>query len=80
MLRKYLFAYDSDAAGQNATLRALSILRNLGANVRVILIPDGKDPDEFIRKHGAEAFKGLIEEAADILEYQIKQAFDIYRS
>ena len=69
------FAYDSDAAGQNATVRALSILRNLGANVRVILIPDGKDPDEFIRKHGAEAFQLLIAEAADILEYQIKQAF-----
>ncbi|EIW17228.1 MULTISPECIES: DNA primase [Pelosinus] len=69
------FAYDSDAAGQNATVRALSILRNLGANVRVISIPDGKDPDEFIRKHGAEAFQLLIAEAADILEYQIKQAF-----
>ena len=69
------FAYDSDAAGQNATIRALSILRNLGANVRVILIPDGKDPDEFIRKHGAEAFQLLIAQAADILEYQIKQAF-----
>ena len=69
------FAYDSDAAGQNATVRALSILRNLGANVRVILIPDGKDPDEFIRKHGTEAFQSLIAEASDILEYQIKQAF-----
>ena len=71
-----LFAYDSDAAGQNATLRALSILRNMGANVRVVLIPDGKDPDEYIRKHGAEAFKTLAKEAADFLEYQIKQAFD----
>jgi DNA primase len=70
------FAYDSDAAGQNATLRALSILRNMGANVRVVLIPDGKDPDAFIRKHGAEAFKMLVKDAADFLEYQIKQAFD----
>ncbi|MBP2626345.1 MAG: primase [Firmicutes bacterium] len=71
-----LFAYDSDAAGQNATLRALSILRNMGANIRVILIPDGKDPDEFIRKHGAEEFKVLIKEAIDFLDYQIKQAFE----
>ncbi|MBC7914374.1 MAG: DNA primase [Pyrinomonadaceae bacterium] len=71
-----LFAYDSDAAGQNATTRALSILRSMGANVKVILIPDGKDPDEFIRKHGAEAFKLLAKEAVDFLEYQIKQAFD----
>lgn len=71
-----LFAYDSDAAGQNATMRALAVLKNMGAHVRVILIPDGKDPDEFIRKHGAEKFRVLIEEAADLLEYQIKQAFD----
>jgi len=71
-----IFAYDSDAAGQNATLRALSILRNMGANVRVVLIPDGKDPDEYIRKHGADAFKTLVKEAVDFLEYQIKQAFD----
>ena len=70
-----VFAYDSDAAGQSATLRALSILRNMGANVRVVLIPDGKDPDEFIRKHGAEAFKVLVKEAADFLDYQIQQAF-----
>lgn len=71
-----LFAYDSDVAGQNATSRALSILRNMGANVRVVLIPDGKDPDAFIRKHGTEAFKVLIKDAVDFLEYQIKQAFD----
>jgi DNA primase len=70
------FAYDSDAAGQNATMRALAVLKNMGAQVRVILIPDGKDPDEFLRKHGAEEFKVLIEEAADLLSYQIKQAFD----
>jgi len=70
-----VFAYDSDAAGQHATSRALSILRNMGGNVRVILIPDGKDPDEFIRKHGAEAFKVLIKDAADFLDYQIQQAF-----
>ena len=71
-----IFAYDSDAAGQNATLRALSILRNMGANIRVVLIPDSKDPDEFIRKHGAEAFKVLVKDAVDFLDYQIKQAFD----
>jgi len=71
-----VFAYDSDAAGQNATLRALSILRNMGANVKVVLIPDGKDPDEFIRKHGADAFNVLIKNALDFLDYQIKQSFD----
>ncbi|QJW48165.1 DNA primase [bacterium BFN5] len=69
-----VFAYDSDAAGQLATIRALSIVRNLGASVKVVSIPDGKDPDGFITKHGADAFKKLIAEAAPLLDYQVKQA------
>ena len=74
--QEIFFAYDSDAAGQNATLRAISILQNMGAKVRVLCIPDGKDPDEFIRKHGKEAFQQLIEQAVSLLEYQVKQAMD----
>lgn len=69
-----IFAYDSDAAGQMATMRALSIVRNLGAAVKVISIPDGKDPDEFISKHGALAFQTLIDKAAPLLDYQVEQA------
>jgi DNA primase len=70
------FAYDSDSAGQNATLRALATVRTLGLNVRVVSIPDGKDPDEFIRKHGAEAFHSLVDNAAALLDYQIHQAIE----
>lgn len=68
------FAYDSDAAGQNATLRALATVRALGLAVRVVTIPDGKDPDEFIRKHGADAFRALIDAAPALLSYQVSQA------
>ncbi|HWQ62333.1 MAG TPA: DNA primase [Negativicutes bacterium] len=68
------FAYDSDAAGQNATLRALATVRALGLAVRVVTLPDGKDPDEFIRKHGADAFRTLVDEAPALLAYQISQA------
>jgi len=71
-----IFAYDSDAAGQNATLRALSIIRNLGASVKVISIPDGKDPDEFIRKHGADAFSLLANHAISLMDYQVRQALE----
>lgn len=71
---EFIFAYDSDAAGQMATMRALAIVRNLGAAVKVISIPDGKDPDEFIAKHGAAAFQTLIDEAAPLLDYQVRQA------
>ncbi len=68
------FAYDSDAAGQNATLRALATVRALGLAVRVIVVPDGKDPDEFIRKQGADAFRALMDQAPALLSYQISQA------
>ena len=66
------FCYDSDAAGQNATIRALSIIQHTGAQVRVIVVPDGKDPDEYIRNHGADAFRALAEHAQGLLEYRLR--------
>lgn len=66
------FCYDSDEAGQKATIRALSIVRDTGARVRVIVVPDGKDPDEFIRKHGADAFRELVEKALPLVEYRLR--------
>ncbi|MCE5287445.1 MAG: DNA primase [Pelosinus sp.] len=70
-----VFAYDSDTAGQSATARAMDIANKLGAKVRVVSIPDGKDPDEFIRKHGRDAFCELVANSLPILDYQISQAF-----
>lgn len=66
------FCYDSDEAGQKATIRALSIVRDTGASVRVIVVPDGKDPDEFIRKHGADAFRELVRQALPLVEYRLR--------
>ncbi|WP_028129730.1 DNA primase [Selenomonas sp. AE3005] len=66
------FCYDSDEAGQKATIRALSIVRDSGATVRVIVVPDGKDPDEFIRKHGAQAFQELVQKALPLVEYRLQ--------
>ncbi|WP_286034369.1 DNA primase [Megamonas hypermegale] len=66
------FCYDSDNAGQNATMRALAIASSSGANVRVISIPDGKDPDEFVKKHGAKAFYTLIDKALPLMEFQLQ--------
>ncbi len=68
------FCYDSDEAGQKATMRALSVLRETGARARVIIVPDGKDPDEFVRRHGAEAFRELTKTALPLAEYQIQYA------
>jgi DNA primase len=66
------FCYDSDDAGQKATIRALSIVQGTGATVRVIVVPDGKDPDEYIRKHGAEAFQQLVKKALPLVEYRLQ--------
>ena len=69
--RKIIFCYDSDEAGQRATVRALPIVREAGAEVSVVIVPDGKDPDEFIRKHGKSAFDNLIKNSMELVEYRI---------
>ena len=69
--RRIYFCYDSDEAGQKATIRALPIILKTGAEVKVIIIPDGKDPDEYIRKHGVEAFKELISKAVSMFDYRL---------
>ena len=68
-----VFAYDGDAAGQHATLRALSIVRTSGANVKVASFPGGKDPDEVIRKQGVDVVKKHLATAAGLLDFQIEQ-------
>ena len=68
--RKIFFCYDSDEAGQRATIRALPIVQAMGVEVFIIKIPDGKDPDEFIRKHGKAAFDKLISTAETLVDYR----------
>lgn len=75
ILRKYadeiIISYDADTAGQRATDRGLELLTQLGCRVKVLRTPDGKDPDEYIRKNGVEKFKNLIDRALSLLEYKI---------
>lgn len=67
-------AYDTDAAGQSATLRSLGMLSGMGANVKVLSVPDGKDPDEYIRNHGKDSFIGLLQNAQGLIQYYLAQA------
>ncbi len=67
---------DADAAGQKAVKRASELLKNTGLNVRVVIIPDGKDPDEYIKKNGAERFSALLEGAVSDIEYKLLTAAD----
>lgn len=71
---KVIISYDADLAGQAATMRGLDILRNEGFDVRVLSVPSGKDPDEYIRSNGKEAFIRLANQAMPLIEYRIKQA------
>ena len=71
-----VICYDADEAGQKATQRAIGILRQSGLVVRVLTIPDGKDPDEFIRKNGekgAAAFKHILENSGNDVEYRLQK-------
>ena len=52
--KEIILAQDADAAGQEAIKKSIQLMQNTGLNVRVVTIPDGKDPDEFIRKNGLE--------------------------
>ena len=63
--------YDGDKAGQNATQRAIPILEKAGIQVKVLQLKDAKDPDEFLKKFGADKFKLLLEGSANRVEYQL---------
>lgn len=71
-VNKVIISYDADAAGQAATLRGLDILKKQGLEVRVLTVPDGKDPDEYIRMHGKNSFDDLIKNAITLTDYKIK--------
>ena len=82
ILKKYaeevIIAYDSDSAGQAATMRGLDILEKAGCNIRVLIIPDGKDPDDYIRNNGPEKFKNLVDRAISLLDYKIRAEKNMY--
>ena len=66
-----IVAYDSDAAGQAAAQRGMEILEGAGCRVRILQLPEGKDPDEYIKSHGREAFLKLVSEAMPLTDYRI---------
>lgn len=70
--------YDGDAAGQNATQRAIPILERAGLQVKVLQMRDAKDPDEFLKKFGADRFKLLLEESSNRVEYQLNAILKKY--
>ena len=66
-----VLTYDADEAGQRAAKRAIPMLEKVGIQVKVLRMRDAKDPDEFLHKFGAEAFRALLEESSNRVEYQL---------
>lgn len=84
LLRKYseqvIISYDSDGAGQDATMRGLEILKNLGCDVRILQMEGAKDPDEYVIKYGTGRFNLLVENAISLTEFKVKmlkQKYDL---
>ncbi len=79
--KEVVLSYDADEAGQKAAARAIQLLREVGMPVRVLSIPNGKDPDEYIRSFGEQGparFKQLIESSGNDVEYQLRRIREQY--
>lgn len=70
-VKELYIAYDADAAGQNATQKAVGILETAGVKVRVLRLNGAKDPDDFIRAYGSEAFEKLLVGSQNHIEYRL---------
>ena len=75
--KEVVICYDSDEAGQKAATRAIDLLRPTGVLIKVVSVPNGKDPDEFIRAHGKDGparFAQLIKNSGNDVEYRLEKA------
>ena len=73
--KKVLVSYDSDEAGQRAADRAIRILGDVGLDVRILKLPDAKDPDEFIKKFGAERLRSVLNESKTWFDFKADAIF-----
>ena len=77
-VEKVYIAYDGDAAGQNATVRGLDILKAEGLEIRVITFPDDLDPDEYVQQYGREGFDRLKANAMTLNEFKLESIAQKY--
>lgn len=84
ILKRYvntvLISYDGDGAGQKATIRGLEILRNEGLEVKVVRLPEGLDPDDVIKRMGAQAYGEMLKNAVPLIDFKLdnlKKDYDL---
>jgi len=66
--------FDPDEAGRKAALKSFPLFLNEGISAKVVVLPQGEDPDSFVNKHGSDAFKKLLGRAASIFDFYLDQA------
>ncbi len=71
-------SYDGDKAGQNATLKGIKLLNEVGVTVKILSMGDMKDPDEYIKKYGKDAFKRVIEGSTGQIDYKLNEIASRY--
>lgn len=77
---EFYICYDSDNAGLNATNKAFDIFKTLEIDAKSIILPDGKDPDDYIKEYGKESFGKLMKSSLNFIEFKIfyyKKLFDV---
>lgn len=76
--KQVIISYDSDEAGQNATRRASAMLSDAGLDVKILRMEGAKDPDEYIKKKGADAFRLLIDRSRTGFEFKLETTLQKY--
>lgn len=66
-------SYDSDSAGKNATLKGIQLLSEVGVGAKILDLGDTKDPDEYIKQFGADAFRRVIKGSTGQMDYRLKE-------
>ena len=72
MANNIILCFDGDAAGEKATISAIELLEDTGINIKVVRLPNGMDPDEYIIKEGRESFLYQIESASNLIDYKME--------
>ena len=77
-VNEVIIAYDNDGAGKKAAQRAIGLLEKLDLKVKVLSMSGAKDPDEYIKTKGADAFRNLLEKSENHIEYRLQRVTDKY--
>jgi len=75
---RMILVFDSDAAGINAAKRSIKIFLREGVDTRVLVLPEGNDPDSYVVKHGQEAFTDLAKNAKTVMQFLLQVSIDTH--